>query len=177
MSFRFVHEQPVRWGDIDSVGVLNNAVYLSFLEEARYGYFRHLDLLRDGQLPFLLGETKVRFLRPGRAGMVLSVAAAVRRLGGKSFEMEFEVRHGKDLLATASATLVFADEKLRSREIPPSARERIAAFEGIEATLRTPQATSQKGTVKPSIRRKVRPSSESATTATTARVSSTVTRR
>ena len=47
--FRFAAEVPLRWVDIDSWNVLNNAVYLTLMEQARYEYFAALDLLRDGQ--------------------------------------------------------------------------------------------------------------------------------
>jgi acyl-CoA thioester hydrolase len=131
MSFRFFYDHPLRWGDIDSCGVLNNAVYLSLLEQARYEYCRQLGLLDGVSFPFLLGETTIRFLKPGRAGMTVTIAARTRRLGNKSLEQEYEVRHGAEVLATARATLIYADRSLQSREIPDEARQTISAFEGI----------------------------------------------
>lgn len=132
MSYQFAIELPVRWKDIDNAGVLNNAVYLTLLEEARFAYFRELDLVReDGNFPFLVGETSIRFLKPGAAGMTLRVRAGVQRLGNKSFDMAYEVCHGDDVLATAAATLVWIDDSLQSMEIPDTARQKIAGLEGI----------------------------------------------
>lgn len=131
MSYRFEIELPVRWSDIDNAGVLNNAVYLTLIEQARFGYFLELALMAQDNFPFLLGETSVRFLQPGRAGMILRVLARVSRLGNKSLDMTYEVRHGDEILATATAALVWVDETLRSAEIPDAARTRIAEFEGI----------------------------------------------
>ena len=36
MLFRFAAEVPLRWVDVDSAGVVNNAVYLSLMEQARH---------------------------------------------------------------------------------------------------------------------------------------------
>ncbi len=134
MTAKYVLPQPVRWKDIDSFGILNNAVHLSLIEQARYGYFLELGLLRDDNFPFVLGESKVRYLQPGLAGMVLDVSAQVTRLGTKSLEMDYELRHGHDLLATAQATLIWVDEDLRSCPIPDEARVKMATFEGIAAS-------------------------------------------
>ena len=35
MFYRFDTEVPLRWVDVDSAGVVNNAVYLSMMEQAR----------------------------------------------------------------------------------------------------------------------------------------------
>ena len=131
MTYRFEHNEIVRWVDADMMGVLNNAVYLTFFEQARFAYFKHLELLQRDSFPFVLGETTVRFLAPGRAGDVLTVQAGVTRLGGKSFAMGYDVQRGGDSIAAGQATLVCVDAQLRSCAIPPDFRSVVAAFEGI----------------------------------------------
>src|SRR5262245_1598499 len=131
MTFRFAASTPLRWVDIDSEGVVNNAVYLSLMEQARFHYFTQLGLLEDGRVPFVLAEATVRFRRPGRLGVSVATAAAVRRLGNTSFGMDYEVRAGDAVLADGSAALVFVDRALRPVPIPAAARRAIAAFEGI----------------------------------------------
>ncbi|MBC8451340.1 MAG: acyl-CoA thioesterase [Planctomycetes bacterium] len=132
MSFRFSIHLPVRWKDIDAAGVLNNAVYLTLVEQARYGYFNELGLLTGAaDFQFLLGETTARYLAPGRAGMLLDVRARTSRLGNKSFDQDYEVACGELLLARVSARLVWCDEALKSCPIPDAVRTKLAAFEGI----------------------------------------------
>jgi acyl-CoA thioester hydrolase len=132
MSFRFSIELPVRWKDIDAAGILNNAVYLTLVEQARYGYFRHLELLEGrADFNFLLGEIKARYLAPGRAGMDLTIRIRTSRLGNKSFDQEYEVACGQLLLARVSARLVWADASLSSCVIPAEVRSRISTFESI----------------------------------------------
>lgn len=133
MSFRFEHEVEIRWSDLDACGVLNNATYLTLLEQARWEYFSRLELLEtEDRFPFLLGETCIRFLKPGGTGK-LRVLAKVQQLGRKSFEMVYEVCDGDDVLANAVATLVWVDRDLKSTPIPAEARERISRFEEIPA--------------------------------------------
>ena len=132
MSYRYSLDQPVRWKDIDSLGILNNAVYFTLVEQARYGYFTHLELMAGDHFPFLLGETACRFLRPARVHMELRVTARVTRLGNKSFDMEFEVRCQDALYAQATATLVWIDDRGKSVPIPATARSVIAEFEGLD---------------------------------------------
>jgi len=129
MIYRFVADVPLRWVDVDSEGVVNNAVYLSLMEEARFQYFDHLGLLHDRRVPFLLAEATVTFLRPGRIGMKTEVAVRTRSLGTSSFQMDYEVRAEDHVLATGQAALVFVDGNLRPVPIPAPVREAIQVFE------------------------------------------------
>ena len=132
MSFRYSIELPVRWKDIDAAGILNNAVYLTIVEQARYSYFEHLGMLEGAaDFNFLLGEVTARYLAPGRAGMVLTVRIRTSRLGNKSFDQEYEVACGELLLARVSARMVWADADLKSCPIPAAVRAGLVDFEGI----------------------------------------------
>jgi len=67
--YRFVADVPLRWSDFDSAGVVNNSIYLTLMEQARFLYFQHLGFLSDHKVPFVLAEATVKFLRPGHLGM------------------------------------------------------------------------------------------------------------
>jgi len=128
VGFRFERRHPVRWVDIDVQGVLNNAVYLSLMEHARYEYFSALGVLDDPAVPFTLGDVHVRYHAPGRIGDELTVRARTSRLGTKSFEMAYEILQAERLLATAEATLVWMSDG-RSVPVPERVRAAIDAFE------------------------------------------------
>lgn len=125
------HRETVRWVDVDAMGVLNNSVYLTLFEQARFAYFAPLGVMRGEAFPFVLGSTAVRFEVPVRAGTELTIAARVTRLGTKSFDMDYTVRAGDLVHARGSATLVWVDAQLRSAPIPPALRATLAAAEGI----------------------------------------------
>ena len=129
MLFRFAAEVPLRWVDVDSAGVVNNATYLSLMEQARYLYFTQLGLMNDHRVPFVLAEANVKFLRPGRLGMKVEVAARVGELGRSSFQMDYEIRAEELVLVTGHAALVFVDAATRPMPIPDDWREAIVQFE------------------------------------------------
>lgn len=129
MFFRFAAEVPLRWVDVDSAGVVNNAAFLSMMEQGRWLYFRELGLLAGHEVPFVLAETTVKFQRPGRMGQKVEVAARVRSLGTTSFRMDYEVRGDDDVLVTAEAALVFVDAALKPVPIPEAWRAAITQFE------------------------------------------------
>lgn len=129
MFYRFVADVPLRWADVDSAGVVNNAVYLSMMEQARFLYFQHLGLLAAHEVPFVLAEATVKFERPGRLGMKTEVAVLTRVIGETSFQMEYEVRAGDLVLAIGKAALVFVDEAMRPRRVPDNVREAVQQFE------------------------------------------------
>ncbi len=130
---RVVCREVVRWKDVDAQGVLNNAVYLTLFEQARWAYFAGFEVMRGQRFPFVLAASSLRFLAPGRAGDVLDVAARVTRLGNSSFAMDYAVRRGEQPLAEGDASLVWVDEELRPMRIPEPVRSRIAVSEGIDA--------------------------------------------
>lgn len=129
MFYRFEAEVPLRWVDVDSAGVVNNAVYLSLMEQARYAYFSHLGLMEDHNVPFVLAEATLQFVKPGRLGMNVKVAACTTKLGNTSFHMSYEVRSGDEVLCKAKAALVFVDAQMQPTVLPDAFRETVAQFE------------------------------------------------
>ncbi|MBL8752863.1 MAG: acyl-CoA thioesterase [Planctomycetes bacterium] len=129
MFYRFAAEVPLRWVDVDSAGVVNNATYLSLMEQARYLYFKSLGLMVDHRVPFVLAEATVTFVRPGRLGMKCEVAARTAALGNTSFAMEYEIRGDDAVLVTAKAVLVFVDDTWKPSPIPADWRATLAQFE------------------------------------------------
>ena len=134
-SFSFRCPLTVRWSDEDNQGVLNNAVYLTLLEEARHAYFSRLGLLEGNRFPFVLAQTNIRFLAPGHGPAPVEVELATTRLGDKSFEQAYRIR-GADGTpwAEAEALLVAWDNGARrSCSMSDGFRRAVAEFEGLPA--------------------------------------------
>ncbi len=136
-AFRFEAPQPLRWVDVDAAGVVNHAIWFNLAEQARFEYFTRIGVFRGDVPPFLLAATAARYERPGRVGMEIVVAVRTTRLGGRSLDMEYEIRRraasADERLAVITATLVWVDAQQKSCEIPAAARSAIAEFEGIPA--------------------------------------------
>lgn len=131
---RFRARMRTRWSDEDNQSVLNNAVYMTLFEEARHAYFERLGMLTSNQFPFLLAQTNVRFLQPGRGGVDVEVELITTRLGTSSFEQSYRVREvqGGRVWCEAEAVLVCYDPSTaRSTPMGASFRAAIAGFEGL----------------------------------------------
>ncbi|PCH78301.1 MAG: hypothetical protein COB96_05595 [Planctomycetota bacterium] len=105
------------------MGVLNNAVFLTLLEEARFCYFKHLGLLEhSAKIGFVLGQTNIRFLHPGHGPAELTIEMATTRLGERSFDQAYRVI-GPDGTpwAEAVAVMVWWDHQTRGSCPTPQA--------------------------------------------------------
>jgi acyl-CoA thioester hydrolase len=131
-GFRFVHAQEVTFRDLDVFGHVNNAVYLTYLENARIGYLREvLSIESFEDLLVILAKVRIDFRSRASLGEVLEIGARVPRIGTKSFDLDHEVR-GPDgrLVAVASTTLVTFDYRGdTTMPVPDLWRERIESFE------------------------------------------------
>lgn len=109
MSFRV--RLRTRWSDEDTQGVLNNAVYLTLFEEARFAYFSGLAQLADNHFPFVLAQTNVLHLAPGRGGREVEVELATTHVGSSSFTQAYRVREAGsgDVWCEGEARLVCVD--------------------------------------------------------------------
>ena len=124
-GFDFVHRETVRFRDLDSLGHVNNAVFLTYLEEARIAY---LDPLGAEASDMILARVEIDFRAPLRMGDELEIGVRPARVGTKSFDLEYEVRSGNTLAAEAKTVLVSYDyASARPVELPESWREALAA--------------------------------------------------
>jgi acyl-CoA thioester hydrolase len=137
-NFRFYHPIEVRYGDLDPQGHVNNAKYLTYLEQARISYIRHLNLWEGGsflEIGIILADVQVTFLAPILFGQAVKVGARVTRLGNKSMTMGYEIEdhQSRQILATGSSVLVAYDyDTERTIPIPDHWRRTISEFEQIE---------------------------------------------
>lgn len=127
-------EIEIRFRDCDMLQHVNNAVYLSYLEEARAAYNRHVrsdDAAADFQ--YLIGTVTIRYLSPALYGETLAIEAAVSDMRRSSFTMSYRITSKADdrLIAEAETIQVMYDfDKQASMPIPDDLRARIGAFEG-----------------------------------------------
>jgi acyl-CoA thioester hydrolase len=135
-GYRYVYSQEVAFRDLDAFGHVNNAVYLTYIENARIGYVR--DVLGIESLEGLLlivASVKIDFRSRSNLGETLQIGARTTRVGTKSFDLEHEIRSQEGrLVADVQTTLVAFDyESDRTMPIPPEWRARIENYESRSA--------------------------------------------
>jgi acyl-CoA thioester hydrolase len=124
-GFPYVHRETVRFRDVDALGHVNNAVFLTYLEEARIGFLVPKGAEASGMI---LARVEIDFRAPLRSGDELEIGVRPVGVGTKSFELEYEVRSGSTVAAEARTVLVSFDyETGRSVEVPQAWREALAA--------------------------------------------------
>ena len=136
-QFHFFHPIEVRYGDLDPQGHLNNAKFLTYMEQARVNFVRHLGLWNGSSFfdfGFILAEVKVTFLSPIHFGHQVQVGVRVTRFGKKSLDMEYQIIEGQtgELFATGESVLVAYDYHLgKTILIPADWRQAMQEFDSL----------------------------------------------
>lgn len=122
---------PMRWGDMDALGHLNNTLYFRFFEEGRISWLRGLQAQPSEGEGFLLASAACNFRRPVLYPESVTVATFVSDIGRSSLSLYQEIRSAADsdvLYADGASRLVWADfAKGRSLPLPDSLRAQLAA--------------------------------------------------
>jgi acyl-CoA thioester hydrolase len=116
----------VRFADIDVMGHVNNAVYLSYFEMARVLIFSKL-LGADwdwNQYGVLLRKNEIEYLKPVTLNEQPIISLKTEKLGTKSFVLSYELKVNEEVRTTGSSVMVCFDaSKNQTIEIPSKMRE------------------------------------------------------
>jgi acyl-CoA thioester hydrolase len=120
-----------RYRDLDTMGHVNNAVYATYLEQARVDYSRDVIGISLAEVSAVIAHLEIDYRRSITVEDEVTVAMRVPELGESSVPMEHEIRAGDDVAATAEVVQVSVDpETGEPCPIPPAWRDRIATHEG-----------------------------------------------
>ena len=89
-DYRFYYPIEVRYGDLDPQGHVNNAKYLTYMEQARIAYIQHLGLWEGKSfldIGMILAEAKVTFLASIHLTQKVRVGVRTTLMSEKSFNM------------------------------------------------------------------------------------------
>ena len=86
-SFPFNHEIKTRWRDLDAFRHVNNATFLSYIEDARIIFFKRWGInLKEKSL--IVAAVKIDYIRQLEHPSNLIVGQKISRLGNKSFDIQ-----------------------------------------------------------------------------------------
>lgn len=130
----------VRWGDLDSLGHVNNAVFFTFDEQARLEYFEAAARVVEGlwsRQGLILARIGADFVKQLRHPATIEVGLRIARLGRSSMETEGAVFEHGELVAATQGVVVWFDYEQQKPALIPEAlrqlirtRERLAPAEG-----------------------------------------------
>ena len=124
----FSHQLEVRFRDCDPMGHVNNAVYLTYLEQARFFHWRASGLVElargsesggAGGAPapapddvpadvpgVILARVEIDYRRPAKYGDRLRIDVGIAAIGRTSFTYEYEIRDAAGQLVAAARTVI-----------------------------------------------------------------------
>lgn len=132
MKRKLVHTEimPIRWGDIDALGHVNNTMYFRYMEQARISWLDTIDVHRGkkGQGAVIVNASCTYFKELVYPGKV-EIKAFVGEVGRSSIQTYYEIRPNYDpdkIYAEGTGKIVWVDyERERSMPLPDSIRKLI----------------------------------------------------
>lgn len=142
-EFRFEQPVEVRFVDTDAFGHVNNAVYLSYFEAARAGYYARVVGVpfNTGELAsehaFVIAEARISYRAPAYFGETLLVGCRFAWASRSSFGLTYRVRAEASGLAPArlvadgeTVQVMYDLKHNRIRRVPADLLGRFEEFEG-----------------------------------------------
>jgi len=141
--FRYRHAIEVRFSDTDAMGHVNNAVYLTYFELARAGYYqavtgRVFETLAETDRSLIMAHARVEYRAPTFFGENVVVACRAAWRSRSSFSLEYRLaaaedspRGGGRLLADGETIQVAYDYAgRRATGLDPGLVRALEAYEG-----------------------------------------------
>src|SRR6266540_5644284 len=131
MAVTFEIEIKPRFRDIDSLGHVNNAVYFTYMEQARTEYYmRTARTKRLDEIEFILASAKCDFRSAVEWGETVLVRVWPTRIGTSSFALRYEMRvkvDGRLAVEGESVQVSYDYVAKKSRPISPGFRKALEA--------------------------------------------------
>ena len=129
----FTHQLEVRFRDCDAMGHVNNAVYLTYLEEARFSHWRASGLAAmtldsaasAGGAPadvpgVIVARVEIDYRQSAKHADVLRVHLGVAAMGRTSFTYEYEIVNAAGALIAGARTVIVRFDYAAGRPVPIS---------------------------------------------------------
>ena len=128
----FTHRLEVRFRDCDPLDHANNAVYLTYLEQARFAHWRALWKFRSAEqsadIPgIILARAEIDYRRPARYGDQLEIRIGLAGIGNTSFTYDYEIVDAAgNIVATAKTVMVMYDyAAAKPVRVPDAIRQKL----------------------------------------------------
>jgi acyl-CoA thioester hydrolase len=114
MTHVFSHRIEVRFRDCDPLGHVNNAVYLTYLEQARLFYWQSLwgfGVDRRSTIPgVIMARAEIDYRLPAHYGQTLDIRIDLAAIGKTSFTYDYEILdEASRVIASARTVQVMYD--------------------------------------------------------------------
>ncbi|MDA0946723.1 MAG: hypothetical protein RLZZ314_1423 [Bacteroidota bacterium] len=117
------YRPEIRFADVDAYGIVHNAMYIVYLEQARIHWWRQVvqDAWDWTEIGVLVAHHDIDYMAPVRLGDPLDIACSVGAVGDKSIEVKYALRCEGATIARAKTVLVCFDHAKKSTTSVPQA--------------------------------------------------------
>ncbi|MDA0729499.1 MAG: thioesterase family protein [Bacteroidetes bacterium] len=117
------YQPEIRFADVDAYGIVHNAMYIVYLEQARIHWWRQVvqDAWDWTEIGVLVAHHDIDYVNPLRLGDVVNVHCRVGEVGVKSIEVNYTLECQGQTIAKARTVLVCFDHRKRSTTQVPDA--------------------------------------------------------
>jgi len=141
-DYKYKTPVTIRFSDIDAVGHVNNAIYLTYFEMARFDYWREIINWNLRENGVIVGRSEVNYLKPITLEDEIVCYVRTTRIGNSSFDMmHLLVRitpDGEEICTTGKTVCISYDYSLnKSVSIPQKEREKMIAYDEPRLILNT----------------------------------------
>jgi acyl-CoA thioester hydrolase len=121
---------PIRFADIDALGHVNNAVFLSYMEVARTAFWaERIGEVRVQEIDFVLARVEIDYRRPVLFNDPLACDLWLEKLGRTSFTVGYRFLVGDTTVAEARSVQVFVDLATGvPKPMPGDFREKVGEY-------------------------------------------------
>jgi len=130
-EYKFYHPVEIRYADLGPMRHVNNARYLSYTEDARIAYRKHLRL--SDEVGVIIVDVHITYHLPIFLDDQIKVGVRVSSCGNTSMTFQHVIVDptGEKFYTSVETVMVTYDYQLeKSVPVPASWREAISAFEG-----------------------------------------------
>lgn len=141
-DYKYKTPIPIRFSDIDAVGHVNNAIYLTYFEIARLNYWREIINWNLRENGVIVGRSEVNYLKPITLDDEIVCYVRTTRIGNSSFDMMHLLArvtpNGEEICTTGKTVCISYDYSLnKSVSIPLKEREKMIAYDEPRLILNT----------------------------------------
>lgn len=127
---------PVRFGDLNAFGFVNNDIYLTYFEIAHTEYWKKIIQWESKTKGVIIGKAEINYHKPIQFENEVYAYVRTARIGNCSFDVEYALTvkrpEGEQLCTTGKTVCVFYDfAEGRPAAIPEVQREKMIAFEAL----------------------------------------------
>jgi acyl-CoA thioester hydrolase len=130
MPHIYSHRLDVRFRDCDPLGHVNNAVYLTYLEQARLHCWRALWGFGEAgsAVPgIIMARAEIDYRMPARYGQTLEIRIDIAAIGRTSFTYDYEIldEENRSVASARTVQVMYDYATAKPVQIPDEIRQKL----------------------------------------------------